>query len=309
MIIGIATGILLLVSVLMLAGELRQQRIQKADSEEIELQSQLLESKIVDLEDQIVQIENERPESRGTAEVIFPDPDEKVYSEIYPLMQENGYAGMLAIPVDYVLGEEGNLNAEQLRELAKAGWGICCYWEADAKAGQYDSWKAKMQEEALPVERVIYFARDVYPPESMADLKESDVQVCVHHGEEGPLVTEELPEGIWEIGAIGIQGSQPRLYLEQAVSNKGNIAYTVSYDDEEEMFETDVFQSMLTYFQNYEEEGNLVVLTVKEALDYRREAVDKEEQWSKENETRIEELEAQIEELKNEIETVRRNQN
>lgn len=305
--IGTVTVVLLVFAVWLLYGELKVQQRQKADSEAIEHQSQLLESEIVDLEERIDMIESERPELKGTAQIIFPDPEGRVYSDIYPSMQEDGYAGMLAMPSDYAFGKEGRLDLEQIRELTEVGWSVCYYWEEDSGIDQYGKWKKNLEEEGISVDPVVYFAKGAYPPRDKAVLSENGVQICIHHGEGSELVTNELPEGIWETGAVGIQGEQPRAYLEDAVSYNGNIAYTVSYRDKEELYETEVFQSMLSYFRQYEEEDILLVLTAKEALEYRREMEEKEAEWTDRNEKQIEDLRMQIEELKDKIQKVRRN--
>lgn len=305
--IGTVTVVLLVFAVWLLYGELKVQQRQKADSEAIEHQSQLLESEIVDLEERIDMIESERPELKGTAQIIFPDPEGRVYSDIYPSMQEDGYAGMLAMPSDYAFGKEGRLDLEQIRELTEVGWSACYYWEEDSGIDQYVKRKKNLEEEGISVDPVVYFAKGAYPPQDKAVLSENGVQICIHHGEGSELVTNELPEGIWETGAVGIQGEQPRAYLEDAVSYNGNIAYTVSYRDKEELYETEVFQSMLSYFRQYEEEDILLVLTAKEALEYRREMEEKEAEWTDRNEKQIEDLRMQIEELKDKIQKVRRN--
>ena len=57
----------------------------------------------------------------GTATVLFTDLDERIYTDIYPTMEEDGFVGMLAVSSAYLPDGEGRLTSEQIRELLEAG--------------------------------------------------------------------------------------------------------------------------------------------------------------------------------------------
>lgn len=55
--------------------------------------------------------------------ITFDDGDISVYSEAFPIMQKYGLTGVVYIVGNY-MGTEGYMSAEQIKELAAAGWEV-----------------------------------------------------------------------------------------------------------------------------------------------------------------------------------------
>lgn len=49
----------------------------------------------------------------GTVGILFTDLDERIYTELYPVMKEYGYTGIIAVSGSYLPGGEGCLSVEQ----------------------------------------------------------------------------------------------------------------------------------------------------------------------------------------------------
>ena len=64
----------------------------------------------------------------GIVTVLFTDLDERIYTEIYPIMEKYGYTGVLAVSGSSLPGGEGLLSSEQITELLEAGWACCPAW-------------------------------------------------------------------------------------------------------------------------------------------------------------------------------------
>lgn len=281
---------------------LREQRQEAARAEEQEQNDQKRATQVVELEEEIQQIKSTKPKRKGTAEVIFPDPDSEVYTEIYPKMSEQGYPGTLAISAGY-LEVPGRLDGAQLQELTAAGWRVCYYWKQDTGWDAYDLWRGQIAAEGVETVPVIYYEAGVYENPDIETFQQNGVQTIIHHGEGGELMAEWDPSrSVWEIGAAGLQGGQNRLYLEEAVKSGKSIAYTVGGSQEEEhedeQYQADIFDSMLSYFQDYGED-KLLVTTPDGAWTYQKDADQEEERWAEENQEQIDALEKEIEEIKN----------
>ncbi len=104
------------------------QQEQAAGREEAEKLLRPLDVEWNRIQQEIDDLEEEyslKMEGTGTAEVLFTHPDARVYEEAYPIMEEYGYTGVLAVSEQQFPGTEGNMSLEQFQELIQAGWMIC----------------------------------------------------------------------------------------------------------------------------------------------------------------------------------------
>ena len=98
----------------------------------------------------------------------------------------------------------------------------------------------------------IYFEEGAYTQAYDTELAGAGYTTVIHHGEEGlPLVTSDVETAVWHPGAVGRQGEEPRYRLGDAVGEKGNIIFTVSYTREDEMYDSNPFITMLDYLKEY----------------------------------------------------------
>lgn len=290
-------AVALLLMVVLFVWLIVEQKQEKAKIYEEEKNEQEQITQRVRLENEIDQIEEGKPAGKAMAEIVFPDPDKRVYTDIYPKMQEKEYVGVLALSADYAWGEDQTLSEKQIKELEKAGWGVCFYWKADTDIDKYDAWVKETDKAGMDPESVVYFENASYQPDILSSLSDRGTEAVIHHGESQPLVVTEFSEEIVGLGAVGIQSQQPKAYLETAVHRAGNIAFTVGYTLPEELYGENVFDSMLSILKNYEESEKLIVTTPSSALEYQRKLLEEQEKWQEENRERIEELEKEIEKL------------
>lgn len=241
------------------------QQEQAAGREEAEKLLRPLDVEWNRIQQEIDDLEEEyslKMEGTGTAEVLFTHPDARVYEEAYPIMEEYGYTGVLAVSEQQFPGTEGNMSLEQFQELIQAGWSTCIVWSGDDMYTWLGALALKMQETGVPGSSVMYFPSETYLKEYDEILLAHGFAAAVHHGEAGEMDTAAGEGGIWHPAAVGLQGETPKYRLDDAVKNKANIVYTVGWQQEDEMYNEKMFRSMLSYFKQYQEESGLQVMDI-----------------------------------------------
>lgn len=243
-------------------------------------------------------------EGTGTAEVLFTHPDARVYEEAYPIMEEYGYTGVLAVSEQQFPGTEGNMSLEQFQELIQAGWSTCIVWSGDDMYTWLGALALKMQETGVPGSSVMYFPSETYLKEYDEILLAHGFAAAVHHGEAGEMDTAAGEGGIWHPAAVGLQGETPKYRLDDAVKNKANIVYTVGWQQEDEMYNEKMFRSMLSYFKQYQEESGLQVMDIAGAGEYRQQLENDKGAIEQEYLQKKEELERQKEDIERQMDEI-----
>ncbi|MCB6415537.1 hypothetical protein OCV99_16705 [Dorea acetigenes] len=283
------------------------QQEQAAGREEAEKLLRPLDVEWNRIQQEIDDLEEEyslKMEGTGTAEVLFTHPDARVYEEAYPIMEEYGYTGVLAVSEQQFPGTEGNMSLEQFQELIQAGWSTCIVWSGDDMYTWLGALALKMQETGVPGSSVMYFPSETYLKEYDEILLAHGFAAAVHHGEAGEMDTAAGEGGIWHPAAVGLQGETPKYRLDDAVKNKANIVYTVGWQQEDEMYNEKMFRSMLSYFKQYQEESGLQVMDIAGAGEYRQQLENDKGAIEQEYLQKKEELERQKEDIERQMDEI-----
>ena len=309
--IGIITGMAVIAGASCLGvivwRDYKEQKEQLAQKEEAERQLRPLDVEWSRLQQEMTSLEEEytfKIKGTGTAEVIFTQPDVRVYEEAYPIMQEYGYIGVLAVSEQQFPGTEGNMSLEQFQELMNAGWTTCIIWNGADMSSWLEALSVKLQETGVPGSSVMYFPSETYSDEYDEILLAYGFTAAVHHGETREILISGDEEGIWHPGVVGMQGETPRYYLEDAVNSKANIVYTVGWQQDDEMYNEKMFRSMLSYFKNYQEENGLQVTDIVGARSYKQQLANDQGAIEQEYTQKREELEQQIEDVERQMEEI-----
>ena len=283
------------------------QQEQAAGREEAEKLLRPLDVEWNRIQQEIDDLEEEyslKMEGTGTAEVLFTHPDARVYEEAYPIMEEYGYTGVLAVSEQQFPGTEGNMSLEQFQELIQAGWSTCIVWSGDDMYTWLGALALKMQETGVPGSSVMYFPSETYLKEYDEILLAHGFAAAVHHGEAGEMDTAAGEGGIWHPAAVGLQGETPKYRRDDAVKNKANIVYTVGWQQEDEMYNEKMFRSMLSYFKQYQEESGLQVMDIAGAGEYRQQLENDKGAIEQEYLQKKEELERQKEDIERQMDEI-----
>lgn len=286
----------------------KEEQKQALKYEEISDKRRPLAVKIHDLEQQITDLTktyeaNKLP--KGTTQVIFTGLEADVYNICYSIMKEHEYTGTLAVSLTQFPGMEGLMTIEQFQQLLNEGWKVCVKWDSQSPV---ESWLPQLMSqmkqfniESIPV---VYFTTGTYVAALDDKLEKMGFSIVIHHGENAqPLIQVSDEEGIWHIGSVGLMGEKPKLRLTEAISQKGNIAYLVGFELEDEKYDERSFRSMLGYFETYEKNLELIVFNPEEARQhYRERAVAYEQAKEEEFNQAKAALEEELAKVKKELE-------
>ena len=120
-------------------------------------------------------------------------------------------------------------------------------------------------------------------------------------------MSSDVGDVVWHLGAVGLQGEEPKYRLEDAVKAKANIIFTVTYTREDEMYHSTPFVSMLDYLKEYESRSEVSIMTPWEARRYFADLLSGGAALSAEYEEKRIVLEQQLRVVQVEIESVQNN--
>lgn len=233
--------------------------------------------------------------------VLFTDLNERIYSEIYPVMEAYGRMGTIVISYSCLVEQENKMNWEQFGALMDYGWTWCPAWNQGDSLEQIEYVLEQLSSIEEPLEGVLYFQKDAYAEKYKTQLLQEGYQLILHHGENNLSLTKEEESGLIYIGVVGIQGESPRYQVEKAVSANGVVFNAVGYLDENDQYEQDKLEAMLNTLKAFETDETLLFMNPKEAMEYKKEISACREKRKAEYTEKKESLENEKEELEKQI--------
>lgn len=265
----IALSLLLIMAVILWANQMHEDKEAK-EAFALEEQLRPLTIKRQKLKQQLEELEKKyeaerRP--RATTQILFTEPDARVYELCYPIMKEYKLTGVIALSEERLPGVEGCMSEEQLKELIQAGWSICARFDNATRLGtQWTSLKKEFKKYNLDEPNTVYLASGVYNKGLDATIEQCGFTIVVHHGEEGlPIVQSNDEAGLWHLGSVGIKGHEPRLRFTEAIEGKANVITLVGFSLAEEMYVEKSFRSMISSCSQYVAKDELIVGSMEDA--------------------------------------------
>lgn len=265
----IALGLLLVLALILW---INQRQVNKEAKEALTLEEQLrpLNIKRQKLKKQLEELSDgyeadRRP--KATTQILFTEPDARVYELCYPIMKEYGFVGVIALSAEQLPGTENCMTEEQLTELIQDGWSVCARFDNSTRLNaQWTSLQKQFKKYNLDDPTTAYFASGVYGKGLDAVVAQCGFTIAIHHGEEGlPLVQPNDEEGIWHLGSVGLKGHEPRLRFTEAIEAKANIITLVGFSVAEETYVEKSFRSMLDSCKQYVAKEELMVSGCEDA--------------------------------------------
>ncbi len=289
--------------------ENRAERKRQETSDAMEQELRPLEVERHKLRQELDKIQTKyKRESQGTGNLVllFTNLDEQIYTEIFPQMEECGFKGVLALSEECHPGAPGCMSRKQFRELTDAGWECCLRWEEDAEAEDWAAEGGRLARAAgISVPEAVYFKVDAYDSEKDSFLLKKNLSTIVHHGEgDLPLITFEVGEGIWQVGAMPWGQADAQAMVGEAIEQKGSLIFTIGDDSAEEEYDSDRYLSMLEYLYSCCKSDDLKVMTLTQARDYRQNLSEGKEGLTETYNEQKADLEAQLEELERKIDEI-----
>ncbi len=263
---------LLLAAALVWAYAERKALTARYDGMDVEIYA--LQSEQRALRDEIAALTEEyqlRIDGSACLTFVCTELTESVFTEIYPIMQAQGYCGMLAVSQVQLPGEADCITLEQCHRMMADGWEVCLLWDGEIPLEQ---WLPQMQEclqaRGFAMPQAVYFERDTYTGAYDALLAEYDVTAVIHHQEEGlPCVSTEMEEGMQHIGAVGWNQTGASDRLAEAAHSGGVLVFTIG---EPYVYGASQFGKMLDKTAEYSDAQRLLVAALSAVKAHRLEA-------------------------------------
>lgn len=244
--------------------------------------------------------------SSGTASILFTDLDQRIYTEIYPVMEKYELTGTVVISKTSLPDQYGRMTTAQIRELLSAGWKCCPGWQTGNRMTDMAELEKVIAGFGDGTSDAIYFEKGTYTQAYDAELIKAGYKTVIHHGEEGlALVGAGSEKPLWHTGAIGFLGNEPAAKLLDAMDKKEHINYTVGYTLEEEKYNVSQFSTMLRKLSSYSKNGKLIVMSPWDAREYYKSISGEQRAAEKKTAKKKEELKEEIEKVETRMQAIR----
>ncbi len=184
----------------------------------------------------------------GTVQLLIREMDEKVYTEVYPLMRDRGIVGVLGINTRQIPNGYGKLTVDQYNRLLMDGWGTCLVYD---KSTGFHYWftavSSLMAKENLALPTAIYFPEGSYDSSFDEELIENGIRTVIVPAADGRSSTVTPVDGeLWFTGAMpwnytGVATDTELL----ARTNGANLTFTMSLNDLWDAYEQGPFTQIL----------------------------------------------------------------
>lgn len=306
----------LLIAVFIIGGSvviLRQNRINRAETErQNALQQRMIpllqeKRKLQDANAQLQRQYDGKMMETATVQFVFTDLSEALYLEVFPMMLQYGYKGIMALSETEVPGGMGKITIRQFEEMVRDGWGYCLQWDGVTKVWDlFTAVQWKMPESELTMPDTVYLAPEMYSPDMDMTLMMQGVRMVIHHGENDLLIDLTGEENsLWRLGSKVWEPEKARSDLQACVQRRSNLVFDVSFGQEYSSYGAYGFQDILYAVVSYEKNKIIEVTdfpTLKELFtndseNYRWVKTDAIKEEMAVNQKQMDELDRQIRQI------------
>lgn len=244
---------LVLVLCVLVAGALYVYQKDKSDqSYMLQMYSQVepLQQQIDELERQkkVLQQEYEKKKrDPGTIQLLVRELSSDVFDKVYPIMRTHGVTGVLGVSLNSRPVRFGNraMTVEQYNRLILDGWGTCLIYDGKSFDGYYSEIERYMSGFGLAMPTAIYFPNG-YDTTLEQSLLDRGITTVIVNAVDGHTNT------VTEFGPLWVTGAMPWNYTGVtsdldllAVTEGGNLTFTLSTSDILDQFEAKSFTEMM----------------------------------------------------------------
>ena len=212
----------------------------------------------------------------ATEQLLVSELDETLYTQLYPLMRQRGFSGIMGLTLGGLPGADKKINFDQFNDLLTAGWGCCLVFNSGYDFDQwYETLNGWILEVGLTRPDVVYFHNGDWSAEMALKLQQYGFKTAVHHGEE-----QTAPE-LYSCYARPWDFDSVVSVVDALAANGGNAVFTVSFSGRDsDLFVESNFSNMLNYIKTYADRGEYLFTSfaegraIQENPDVRRVAVE-----------------------------------
>lgn len=183
----------------------------------------------------------------GTIQLLVRELGRDVFDKIYPIMRTHGVTGVLGVSTSSRPARNNNrvMTVEQYKRLVQDGWGTCLVYDGKNFDYYLTDMERYMKSVELPMPTAIYFPGG-YDQTLQDKLLEHGITTVIVNAADGHTNT------VTEFGAVWVTGAMPWNYTGVmsdldllAVTEGGNLTFTISIGDILDQFESNSFTEMM----------------------------------------------------------------
>ena len=233
--------------------------------------------------------------------LLFSDFDNQYFKEVTTLLERYGYYGTLILSEECFPSREGYITIDEFNEMIKKGWNYCILYENDE---QFYQLRRLFEVNGMRTDTV-YFNKGTYHISMDQQLLNLGYKSIIHHGENNlNLLKDELNNGIWHVGNMGLVGTSPKAKLLDTIEVYGAFSYTISFDKEkkDEFYDYETLCLVMDSFNTFVNRDSLKVTDLERGYKYNQERLENYEENKQTYTTKKDELNKELEEIKKQIE-------
>ena len=237
--------------------------------------------------------------------LMFSDFDTKYFKEVTTLLDKYGYYGTLILSEECFPSKENYLTIEEFNTLIKKGWNYCILYE---NTEQFDYLHRLFEVNDMRTDTV-YFKEGTYNTSIDNQLIALGYKSVVHHGEKGiNLFKDEIDNGIWHVGNMGLVGPSPRAKLIDTIDVYGAFSYTISFnkENENEYYNYETLNLVMNSFNTFVNKQVLKVTDLERGFKYRLDIISNYANNKKQFDEKKAKLNKELKEIEKQIEEIER---
>ncbi|MBQ6715324.1 MAG: hypothetical protein IJN21_02255 [Clostridia bacterium] len=247
----------------------------------------------------------------GTATLLFTQPDASLMEIVAPMLQESNLTGMIAFSTDFYPGAEGCITPSEYQQLEEAGWEVCLMWDGKTQLSEWMSaMTQRLTDAGIMSSFTVYVPEGLYDQALLAQARELKLHALIHHGE-GAEETVQYTLNVDDVCtpmAISWHVDNASKHVDSVTSTGGSIVLEVKDEILQDESYNRLFQSMLETLVKWRDEDKLHMVTIEQAISYRRGVLTESMELEEELRRQLEALDLQIEAIDEQIAALRRSE-
>ena len=294
----IVTAVVILLAVFVVPKYIEIQEAEKKLYEEtasIELELRPLESERAKLKRELAKLDKNNVRynmSMSSTIILVTEPDERVLTDIAPVLDEKGYNAVLCVSEEKFPGKEGMMSLSDAISLTSKGWEIAI--NTDENTDIYNMY-FKIKDSGLGYAEALYIPRGEATDYMVTESRDLLIPMIIKHQSND----SKGDEGHIYVGSIGASDSSNKKTYEKAVSYSEPIAISMGYTEPFDLFSANKLKNILTSVDDAKKSDSTEVVGVKgtlERIKERDEKIASGEMKTADERKEIEERLAEIEE-------------
>lgn len=221
--------------------------------QELEYHRSALEQELYTLERR----QNDR--SCGMGILLFERPEERLYTQVLPVMEEFGLTGAVVLTPEEYPGAPGCITVEQMTQLQEAGWVFCAGWDGSRTLSELQKPFTALK---LSKTKTVCVRSGAFREDTASRLNSAGYTVVFHHGETESLLSRQSKGSKHRrIGAVLWNDPEILTWLDAAMTQYGLLAISVDFSTQYGDFEEVLFRNMCRILQDNSNHFLLVDLT------------------------------------------------